>query len=259
MDRKNERGGMLIYIFIFAGMFAALSYAVTQSFRTGDMRGMTEEKMSLYTTSIMEYSEALRTQVALMIKVNKVPDSQLDFANDVNLREDGTVNCNNDNTTCASNDATCAVFQPQNPEGIQPKIFPEVATNRPGTSSYRTKNGHGIILHAQIAGQGTSAEDLVYYIRGIDPDFCNFYNKKLGITTNFTDATTFASIGENDATVSQYYDGCNQAGNSWGPATALFGDEPDSRKFVGHKTFCAPYDFSWEQNPLAIYNILLAR
>lgn len=66
IDRKGESGNVLFLILIAVALFAALSYAVTQSTRSGS--GSTDrETTALNSATLTQYPTALRTAVVRMI------------------------------------------------------------------------------------------------------------------------------------------------------------------------------------------------
>ena len=130
------------------------------------------------------------------------------------------------------------VFSPENPQGVQPLVFTQIASSMEPNQKTEPKNGHVTIGQLSVEGVGSPAQDLVLVIHGVSPQFCNYYNKKLGISVSgtFTDVTTLGDIGESSSSVGQDWGGCGTPAAFDG--THVFADE--SKNFNGRKTFCSP-------------------
>ena len=250
--KPTERGSIFFFILIGVALFAALSYAVTQAMRIGtDSKGQamgTAERDSTHVSDLMQFSEALKMRVFEMTTLNSVPDSKLDFRNDVYVLPSGNDFSANNNSTCGgAND--CSVFSPYSSNGLVPMIFPDASNVAQQTAANVPKNGHGRVAEIGISGVGTSAPDLVFIIQGIRPGICNMYNSRQGITTDYDDTTTLASIGEGSNSKPDNFTGFT-TGNSFGYGATIF---------EGKKSFCAPAIDDGQPNRLAIWQVLKIR
>lgn len=254
MDFKDQRGSVIVWIFIMVAIFAALTFAVTSSFRVGSGINTNKEKMALYLVQLNSFLEGLKVQTQVLVKINHIDETRIDFNNTFNKLADDTVTCWTDNPGCS--DASCSIFQPYNPKGVQARTFPEIGYSVPQSNTGRLINGHGQPSVVAVEGVGTSAPDLIYRIAGIDPQFCNYYNAQQGITTAYTTATTMASIGETEGTSRpNNFGGCSTAATF--AAGKYIGEE--ATIFRGKRTFCVPFDQSVMPNRLNIIYVLLAR
>ncbi len=260
MTRRSttQSGSALFLVLIGVALFAALSFVIAQSLRvSGDSSSnMDQEKMALQMSELTQFLEAVKVKVGTMVEVENVYDLTLSFKNDVYKNGMGLNLCQNDNPSCA--DESCMVFSPENPQGILPVVFQQIASS--GDLSAKVEPANGAVSVAQLAidGVGTTEQELVLIVNGISPAFCNYYNDRLGITVAapFTDETTLGDIGES---------GASSAGEHWGgcgtPAafdgTDLFGDE--SKSFAGRKTFCSPRRPAGITPTLGIVYVLKAR
>lgn len=75
--RRNERGNALFLILIAVALFAALSYAVTQTGRGGG--GTNKEQSVLAAGQITDYPAGVRTSVQRMILTNNATATTADF------------------------------------------------------------------------------------------------------------------------------------------------------------------------------------
>lgn len=242
-----------MYILIGIVLFTALAYAVTQSIRMSDTSGDknfgTSEKLDLYVSDLQQFLDSLKMRVFDAENTSGIAETALDFKNDVYLLSNSTAISENINAACASD--ACHIFSPYNPQGLTPLIFFNAADTPDQTTATLPKNGHGRIRQIAIKGVGSAAPDLVFVIYGIAPHICNRYNEKMGITTNYTTATTLTSLGENSTTsqpeaFTGTYNGTHDFGNG---ATG----------FTGKKSFCAPAYGDAENHRLAIWHVLKVR
>jgi integrase/recombinase XerC len=256
-NSSHPNSGSVVFIILIAIMlFAALGYAVSQSFRVSDnaSTNMSKEMMDMRSTEISQYCETLKTKVHTLTEMNRVSDTDVSFRNDVNLLSNSNVNCNNENSNCASE--SCHVFTPYNPSGMSPAIFETVKSETAQTDTTRPLNGHGVINQLAIHNVGSTAQDMVYIISGVSADFCNHYNSRQGLTTTYTDATTLADIGEDESdSVPKALGGCS-TGASF-DQTNIFGDQ--ATMFAGKRTFCAPKDLASKPGRLGIYCVVKPR
>ena len=252
LSRQTERGSVFFFILIGVAMFAALSYAVTQSLRggtTADGASLgTAERNTTHVTDLMQYLEALKMRVFEMTNVNGIAEGRLDFRNDVYLLAGGAEFTGNNNSSCAGTE-NCSVFTPYGTNGLIPMTFPLAAVQTAQTSASALANGHGRVGEVDISGVGTTAPDLVFLIQGIRPEICNLYNNKQGITTAYTDLTTMSSISESANAIPDVFAGFVTP-NSFGYGATIF---------AGRKSFCAPALNDIAPNRLAIWHVLRAR
>jgi hypothetical protein len=178
---------MLVYIFIFAGIFVALSYAVSESFKfnEGSARVVSEEKMRLVFTEMKNVVEANRIAVHTML-AKGVPKGHLS-----GYYFEGGDYYYTANGDCVVN--TCRIYLPEG-GGVSwykfTKMHPNLTDIPDEIGQFYFPNG---IYVAPVADIGTTEWDLVYSFR-ITRDFCNFINRQLGISVDI-DTTTTVSIG----------------------------------------------------------------
>lgn len=76
---KTESGSIIVFILIAIVVFAALSFAVSQSMRGGGSN-MDSERLRLSATEILQYADSLK-QAVQKVKIEGVDDAELSFAN----------------------------------------------------------------------------------------------------------------------------------------------------------------------------------
>ncbi len=162
--RQNESGNVLFLILIAVALFAALSYAVTQSTRSGS--GTTErETVLLNSAGLTQYPTTLRTAVVRMILAG------------FDIGEIGF-----DSPTAPSFGGVSArnqVFHPQGGGAVfQDAPLEVMAANQPPTWFY---NGN-----FEVAGIGQDDEggnDLIAFLPGVTVGVCRRLNEELGVRT----------------------------------------------------------------------------
>lgn len=164
--RKGEKGNVLFLILIAVALFAALSYAVTQSTRSGG--GSTErEKSILSGASMTQGPTALRTSIIRMI-LGGVDVSQLKFNPPSNAFFIGAT----------SDEQKELVFHPNGGGGVYQQAPADLMTgSSQGTWFY---NGNFYIPNI-----GTNDNDLIAFLPGITQGVCEQINDEFAI--NLTD------------------------------------------------------------------------
>lgn len=249
--KNNEQGSVLIYILLGVALFAALSYAVTQSIRLNESatNTSTKEKTSLAYSEIASFLETINQQTVILNTINSIKDTELDYRNNIYKLSNNTANSNNINTNCTVSD--CRLFSPYGINGIQPIIFINGIDTATQSNAALPQNGHGQVWQIIMNGVGTTNPDLVFLIHGVTADLCNLYNARNGITTTYTSSTTLTSIGETAASSKPaVFSGTFNTTNQ-------FGEEATS--FKGKKSFCAPAYADAETSRLAIWHVIRVR
>ncbi|MEM6781542.1 MAG: hypothetical protein AAF569_06730 [Pseudomonadota bacterium] len=192
--RSGESGNVLFLILIAVALFAALSYAVTQSTRTGG--GSTEnETNALSSASIAQYPATLRTSVVRMI-LNGVGVDQLEFNPPSNFFGFGN------QTALDTAGPESLVFHPSGGGGVY-----QTATDvSPSDGNWYFNADFEIPL---IGIDGAGGNDLIAFLPGISSALCTRINEEVGLDPSTessagsgipTFATTLAAIRDNAIT-----------------------------------------------------------
>lgn len=162
---RSERGNVLFLILIAVALFAALSYAVTQSTRGGG-EGASSETNLVNSAQLTQYPALVRASITRM---NVRGTNYLDFE----------FNPPADFDDCTTNEA-CA-FHPDG--GGSTYVTAPSAIMADGDAGIWSFN-----LDFEISGIGTSlsssteGNDLLAFLPGIDRGLCERLNSELGIT-----------------------------------------------------------------------------
>lgn len=111
--QKNAQGNVLFLILIAVALFAALSYAVTQSNKGGGS-GINQDKAKLLASEIAQYAASIEQAITRLMLMNNCTDTQISF--------DNTVNASSHVNPNAPTDNRCHVFH-TNGGGISPRMF----------------------------------------------------------------------------------------------------------------------------------------
>lgn len=161
--KKSERGNVLFLILIAVALFAALSYVVTQSTRSGG--GSTEREQNILSSAQMtQYPTALRTALIRMI-LSGVAVEALAF------------NAPGDFTGVSS--PTYLVFGPQGGGAVfQAAPADLMSNNLPGVWYYNAQ-----FEVPGIGQSGAGGNDIIAFLVGINSGVCKQVNDELGIST----------------------------------------------------------------------------
>lgn len=185
-DRASERGNILFYILICIGLLAALSYAISNSTRSGSTGFLSDGQETALATEILTYANHVQTAVA-KLNLRGCTDDQLNFANDVIA---GYTNAS------APSDESCNVFAPSG--GSVTWVTPASQV----TASPWFYSGRAVVHQDSGFASSNSADDadLVMLLPGLSSTLCTKINAKLGITGvpvndgSFGDTTKFQGV-----------------------------------------------------------------
>jgi hypothetical protein len=173
---KNQSGNVLFLILIAVALFAALSFVVGSSMRSGS-EGVDPEKLKLQTSQIFQYVDQLKFAYTRMV-IGGIASDAVVFGDEW--------------TPCTSgNDC---IFSPEGGGVIwskRPIFLNEPSTNCPAPDpdtgiSNNTSQGNGA---TPVPGVGTAAGDEVVSYGCIPTNLCLALNEALGITGIPVDAT----------------------------------------------------------------------
>lgn len=160
--RQDEKGNVLFLILIAVALFAALSYAVTQSTRSGS--GSTEKETNLLNSATLtQYPTALRTAVVRMI---------------LNGKDIDDLGFNPPSAFGALSDPTNAVFHPSGGGAVyQESPNDAMASN---TASAWYYNGNFEV--PEVGASGAGGNELMAILPGVSQGICRKVNEELGVT-----------------------------------------------------------------------------
>lgn len=171
-SRSSERGNILFYILIAAGLLAALSYQVASSGR-GNTSQLNEDKSRLAATELLEYSNILTNGVS-QLRLRGVEPKDLCFDH-----VDWPRGMDYENSSCA--DTYNRIFHPDG-AGIALNKLP-LGTQPSNTQQDGTWNFYG---NNMVMGIGSTCEtanctDLIMVARDLRPGICKALNKLLNV------------------------------------------------------------------------------
>jgi len=189
MGRKGERGNVLFLILIAVALFAALSYAVTQSSRSGGGDASKETNL-IGSAQLTQYPAGVRTSLIRMIISGEDPTT-LEFNPPLTFSD-----CSGAPTTYNR-----CVFHPSGGGATYALAPSEVmADGNPGTWLFVGDNEINLIGQYDGAGDPDSVEaDIIALLPGISNSICTKVNEELGITGDIDEGTgtiLFASVNQ---------------------------------------------------------------
>jgi hypothetical protein len=235
-NKQNESGNVLFLILIAVALFAALSYAVTQSTRSGS--GTTErETVLLNSAGLTQYPTSLRTAVVRMILAG------------IDVGEVGFDAPSSGGFGGAS--AANQVFHPNGGGAVYQEAPIEVmAANMAPNWTF---NGNFEI--PQIGQDGAGGNDVIAFLPGVTISVCRRLNEELGVPSGTATQTGVPDFDAVNADVSDVH----VLGDAF-PTTANATITNASNDFDGQPAACF-YDLNFDAgNPAYIfYSVLLER
>lgn len=176
----QNRGNILFLILLAVVLFAALSYAVTQSMRGGG-RDSLSEQAQMAASAIVQYGTNIEQTIGRLMLINDCKDTQISFWTDSN--NDGAETTADDYYNAgAPGSKKCHVFHP-NGGGAQ---FDTVNARNLTTPSspYAAYNQYLFINSTQVVNVGTTCDnetctDLILYKRHLKKEICDQINQSL--------------------------------------------------------------------------------
>lgn len=180
--RQSERGNVLFLILIAVALFAALSYAVTSSSRSGGGNANDEANL-VNSASLTQYPASVRTSIIRMV-VGGIAVQDLLFDDPSQF---GTATNGIDSPALEQR----AVFHPNGGGATYVRAPAEVMENgQQGTWFFSSAYEIANIGTSEIgAATSNSSNDIIAFLPGIKESICEKINAELGITGG-TDADT---------------------------------------------------------------------
>lgn len=230
--RIAEKGSALFFILIGVALFAALSFAVAQMLRGGNVEVITEQKSRLYADQIMDYARAVRGATQDVQISNGCTDTEISF----------TVTGADGYQHVPAERDECKIFNADG-GGITPQ------DKGPEATVWFFRGGTMI---QDVGGSATAADngELFIFLPVKSDAVCDAINKKLGLPLDI-DAGTFAAMIASQSKFTGTYNGGGLIG------TGGMGGVPE----VGGKP-AACLDYSGPANPppdSLFYQAVLAR
>lgn len=205
---RSARGNVLFLILIAVALFAALSYAVTQSNKGGGGT-ISDDKLKLTVSRIVQYMDTMRHSV-MRLQLAGYADHMLDFNNDVYGRYltaspyTPSTPLTTANGTCSSNE--CKVFHLDG-GGVSATDFGyDILPGGRDHTAWPIGNnwvypGHISFQTIQVVDIGSTEPDLVAVMPYISLDVCKKLNTFFGLKGPYTHGTP---VDSNDGAAGNY-------------------------------------------------------
>lgn len=164
LSKKSERGNVLFLILIAVALFAALSYAVTQSTRSGSGTA-DKEKSLLSSASMTQYPTALRTSIIRMVLGGT---DVTDIVFDAPAGFSGV------------SDLAAAVFHPTGGGAVYQQAPADLMSGGSQGTWYFNANWDIV----QIGIDGAGGNDLIAFLPGLNSNVCRQLNEELSISNS---------------------------------------------------------------------------
>ena len=249
---KRETGNALFLILIAVALFAALSYAVTNSGRGGG--SIDKEQASIAAAQVVQYAGQIEQAINRLRIINGCSDTEISFHfdsdGDGTLETDGSDDYYNpiSSTDCYvfHSDGAGLVYQAAKSEWLVPQAG---LTNDNG---YGESVFSGVFsvddIGSDCSGTEESCRELSIYVPHLSKSICDVINKSLDITSSYVNE---AIAGFEGGGVTDYFNGTyGVAANS----TTVIGDQ--DTVFSGKTSGCLYRN--WHPG-YAYYHVLIAR
>lgn len=181
----STKGNALFLILIAVALFAALSYAITNSSRGSG--SIDREQAILHSTQIIQYAQSISTAVQRLKIIGGCQDSQLSFNYDSD--GDGSYIDVDDrfNNPTSPTDLNCHVFHPSGGGVIWRDV--DTAWLNKSYEGYAGYGIWGITGGTRIYGVGSDnaagGQELTFWAFYLDDEICDQINDKLGHPSSY--------------------------------------------------------------------------
>lgn len=234
--KSYSSGNILFLILIAVALFAALSYAITSSSRSGESN-LSRDKAKIIAGEVIQYAASLEQAISRIMIINGYGVEYLD------VDDNSGYVVQNANTNCSSN--KCKLFHPEGGQAI-PKLLPANATNLNATNWSKIDNRSRLFfMIVPVKDVGSDAADLLLLYGAVKQEVCDEINIKLGIHARGA-SRPFDAHGAF----------LTQQGNliPYPQPTGMLGEE-DAR-IAGKRSFCITKADLWGNY---FYHVLVAR
>jgi len=230
-QHSREHGNALFVILIAIALLASLSYAITQSSRSGTDT-FTKERTALTADEIIAYGNTLSNAVA-QLRLRGCTVNQVSFENNI-------VNTYTNNN--APTNKSCHIFHPNGAGLTYNKTTPTaMASTGPNTGLYF--DGSITIQDIGTSCSTMACTELAVYVRDIKKDLCIALNEKLTVTNPNNVPPIGAVMNLNTFTGTYSYN-------------TTIGDTQSSNAIAGKKSACLQEN---SNNSYNYYRVLIAR
>lgn len=176
MRVSYEKGNVLFLILIAVVLFAALSYAVTQSSRGGSSAA--SEQADLQASRLMNYSAMVKTAIMRLKLREGATVGDIYYNSDIYKRISGSP-------------APAALGSPADPSlylfhpdggGLSEMTFEDIAVDCSSCPTAYIRPGHMLMAWVNAQWLGTSADDAAITFFGMNQGVCEAINRKVGIS-----------------------------------------------------------------------------
>ncbi len=240
--RKGERGNVLFLILIAVALFAALSYAVTQSTRSGSSDASSETNL-INSAQLAQYPAGVRTSVVRMIIGGTSVDTLLfDTPSDFSLIE-------------ADTKTGQAVFHPSGGGAVFQIAPNEVMANQTATN-WIFSSDYEVSQIGQTVAASSDGNEITAFLPGVSSSVCKKINSELGITGTDADSDGVPTAG---AAILPVYATHSMTDNN--PTNPSIGNEVATiaGAFVGQPFGCFDANDASNVSAYVYYHVLVER
>lgn len=171
---SRQNGNALVIVLLTLGLFAALSFAITQSSRNTSTSQIAEQDVMLAVQNMLRHSLAIENAINTMRSLNNVASDEISFESDDSPHDYSNGNCGSD---------ICEVFS-MTGGGIFWKNPPSAATA--GVTPPTGRESYQFLGSDPIYGHGsdgtTAANSDLYMLVLVNASACQEINRAVGVT-----------------------------------------------------------------------------